>query len=399
MAKPEAKDFEATSEPFNSKTCLLRVSIHCEGCKRKVIKILHNIHGVHGVEIDRKQQKVTVTTNIDEQTLIKRLIKAGKHAEPWPERIPISKNIKEKQIAMEIPVFVTSAAVHDGGMQKQSTETEAPAKEVPVPSKNEENCGISGAAQILEISNDGDGAAAKIGRATVERVVEFTSGGGGDKNIAGETQPGGAGGSAVAVEASSGGGGEGRKKRKGQKKEKSGGGGGSGGAAVGDVECPQVVPPPGSLGSATPHDHHHQHDPTPSSNHAPPFNQPYYHPVHTISSQPTHIASYNTISPQPTHMASYNTISSQQTHVASYNTISSQPTHMTSYNTTHPTTTYGPYYVEPLPYSYVHSVAVRNTSLPSPPSPPQPLTELSNSPTSNPFDFFSDENPSGCTVM
>ncbi|KAG7022312.1 hypothetical protein SDJN02_16043 [Cucurbita argyrosperma subsp. argyrosperma] len=354
MAKPEAKDFEATSEPFNSKTCLLRVSIHCEGCKRKVIKILHNIH--------------------------------GKHAEPWPERIPISKNIKEKQIAMEIPVFVTSAAVHDGGMQKQSTETEAPAKEVPVPSKNEENCGISGAAQILEISNDGDGAAAKIGRATVERVVEFTSGGGGDKNIAGETQPGGAGGSAVAVEASSGGGGEGRKKkRKGQKKEKSGGGGGGGGGAVvGDVEGPQVVPPPGSIGSATPHDHHHPHDPTPSSNHAPPFNQPYY-----------------PISPQPTHMASYNMISSQQTHVASYNTISSQPTHMTSYNTTHPTTTYGPYYVEPLPYSYVHSVAVRNTSLPSPPSPPQPqpLTELSNSPTSNPFDFFSDENPSGCTVM
>ncbi|XP_022969697.1 heavy metal-associated isoprenylated plant protein 36-like isoform X3 [Cucurbita maxima] len=381
MAKPEAKDFEGTSEPFNSKTCLLRVSIHCEGCKRKVIKILHNIHGVHAVEIDRNQQKVTVTTNIDEQTLIKRLIKAGKHAEPWPERIPISKNIKEKQNAMEIPVSVNSAAVHDGGKQKQSTETEAPAKEVPVPSKNEENCGISGAAQILEISNDGDGAAAKIGRATVERVVEFTSGGSGDKNIAGETQPGGAGGGAAAV-ASSGGGGEGRKKkRKGQKKEKSDGGGGGGGAVVGDMEGPQVVPPPGSIGSATPHDHHHHHDPTPSSNHAPPFNQPYNHSVHTISSQPTHVTSYNTISPQPTH-------------VASYNTISSQPTHMASYNTTHPTTTYGSYYVEPLPYS----VVVRNTSPPSPPQ-PQPLAELSNSPTSNPFDFFSDENPSGCTVM
>lgn len=64
-------------------TCILRVNLHCEGCKHKVKKILQRIEGVYQVSIDAEQQKVTISGSVDSATLIKKLVKAGKHAEIW----------------------------------------------------------------------------------------------------------------------------------------------------------------------------------------------------------------------------------------------------------------------------------------------------------------------------
>ncbi|KAK6134158.1 hypothetical protein DH2020_032108 [Rehmannia glutinosa] len=64
-------------------TCVLRVNIHCDGCKQKVKKLLHKIEGVYQINIDSEQQKVTVSGNVDSSTLIKKLVRAGKHAELW----------------------------------------------------------------------------------------------------------------------------------------------------------------------------------------------------------------------------------------------------------------------------------------------------------------------------
>ncbi|CAM8891702.1 unnamed protein product [Rhodiola kirilowii] len=73
-------------QPPNLKTWVLKASIHCEGCKKKVKKIVSNTPGVYSSDVDLKQQKVTVTGNIDVNTLISKLIKkTGKHAELWPE--------------------------------------------------------------------------------------------------------------------------------------------------------------------------------------------------------------------------------------------------------------------------------------------------------------------------
>ncbi|MFZ8360699.1 heavy-metal-associated domain-containing protein, partial [Staphylococcus aureus] len=55
----------------------MKVSIHCEGCKKKVKKVLQNIEGVYMTEIDSEQHKVTVTGNVDAQRLIKKLLKSG----------------------------------------------------------------------------------------------------------------------------------------------------------------------------------------------------------------------------------------------------------------------------------------------------------------------------------
>ncbi|KAJ4973320.1 hypothetical protein NE237_006494 [Protea cynaroides] len=64
-------------------TYVLKVNIHCDGCKQKVKKLLQKIEGVFKVNIDAEQQKVTVSGTVDPATLIKKLVRSGKHAELW----------------------------------------------------------------------------------------------------------------------------------------------------------------------------------------------------------------------------------------------------------------------------------------------------------------------------
>ncbi|KAF7070231.1 hypothetical protein CFC21_075767 [Triticum aestivum] len=64
-------------------TFVLRVTIHCHGCKKKVRKVLKSIEGVQDVKVDAQLHKVMVTGTVDAETLIKRLHKSGKQALPW----------------------------------------------------------------------------------------------------------------------------------------------------------------------------------------------------------------------------------------------------------------------------------------------------------------------------
>ncbi|GER32337.1 heavy metal transport/detoxification superfamily protein [Striga asiatica] len=74
-------------------TCVLKVNIHCDGCKHKVKKILQKIEGVYTIKIDSEQGKVTVSGNVDSSTLIKKLVKNGKHAEIWVSAAPADEGI------------------------------------------------------------------------------------------------------------------------------------------------------------------------------------------------------------------------------------------------------------------------------------------------------------------
>ncbi|KAK1390476.1 Chloroplast-targeted copper chaperone [Heracleum sosnowskyi] len=87
---------EEPPQPLTYQTWVLKVSIHCVGCKRKVKKILQNIDGVYTITIDSQQQKVTVTGNIAAETLIKKLVRTGKHAEMWPENPALKEKKPEK---------------------------------------------------------------------------------------------------------------------------------------------------------------------------------------------------------------------------------------------------------------------------------------------------------------
>ncbi|EOY04015.1 Heavy metal transport/detoxification superfamily protein, putative [Theobroma cacao] len=67
-------------------TYVLKVNINCEGCKQRVKKLLRKIEGVFSVHTDEENQVVKVTGKVDPTTLIKKLIKSGKHAEFWSPR-------------------------------------------------------------------------------------------------------------------------------------------------------------------------------------------------------------------------------------------------------------------------------------------------------------------------
>lgn len=86
----------AKDEILKAKTWVLKVHIHCEGCKKKVKKVLQSVEGVYTTVVDSAQQKVTVTGNVDSEILIKKLLKSGKHAELWMPEAPGHGQEKDK---------------------------------------------------------------------------------------------------------------------------------------------------------------------------------------------------------------------------------------------------------------------------------------------------------------
>lgn len=84
-------------ETLKYQTWVLKVLIHCDGCTKRVKKILQGIEGVYRTEIDSWQHKVTVTGNVDAETLIKKLSRSGKSVELWPEKPPEKKDKKSSK--------------------------------------------------------------------------------------------------------------------------------------------------------------------------------------------------------------------------------------------------------------------------------------------------------------
>ncbi|KAL2906048.1 Heavy metal-associated isoprenylated plant protein 23 [Bienertia sinuspersici] len=65
-------------------TVELKVRMDCDGCELKVKKTLSSLSGVKSVEINRKQQKVTVSGYVEANKVLKKAQSTGKKAEFWP---------------------------------------------------------------------------------------------------------------------------------------------------------------------------------------------------------------------------------------------------------------------------------------------------------------------------
>ncbi|XP_077224140.1 heavy metal-associated isoprenylated plant protein 23-like [Tasmannia lanceolata] len=65
-------------------TVELKVRMDCEGCEHKVKKVLSRMEGVQSVDVNLKQQKVTVTGYVEANKVLKRVKATGKKAEIWP---------------------------------------------------------------------------------------------------------------------------------------------------------------------------------------------------------------------------------------------------------------------------------------------------------------------------
>ncbi|CAL9076067.1 unnamed protein product, partial [Musa textilis] len=71
-----------TKLPVEEKqTRVLKVQTCCVECQKKISKVLLKIDGVYAIDLDIKEEKVTVTGNVDPAILIKKLRKIGKVAE------------------------------------------------------------------------------------------------------------------------------------------------------------------------------------------------------------------------------------------------------------------------------------------------------------------------------
>uniref|UniRef100_A0A7N0U6M4 HMA domain-containing protein n=1 Tax=Kalanchoe fedtschenkoi TaxID=63787 RepID=A0A7N0U6M4_KALFE len=165
----KAKDPINTAEPQppNLKTWALKASIHCEGCKKKVKKILQNTPGVHSSDVDVKQQKVVVTGNVDVNALIAKLIKkTGKHAELWPE---VKTELKEKKQSKSKPQRKPPLAEKNEGesvkknedeLAKERPKTESTVGDKPEKGPSEEAQKTAGVKSAPTAPSGGDGAGA-----------------------------------------------------------------------------------------------------------------------------------------------------------------------------------------------------------------------------------------------
>ncbi|KAJ6848629.1 putative glycine-rich cell wall structural protein 1.0 [Iris pallida] len=255
-----ASTAEETPEPLQYQTWVLRVSIHCEGCKKKVKKVLQAIEGVYKTTIDPQQHKVTVTGNVEAHTLLKKLLKTGKHAELWPDQPKPPANTTTAQL----DGGGGGGGSGGGGGKKKKKNNNKPNEPSDKPETKEPEAAAAAAKPDSEPSKDPPKADEKDTK-TAPPQPEKPAGGGG------------------------GGGG----KKKGKKGNNGGGGGGGGGAAAGGVNGGG-----GGGGGETKKQTEESQKPAVTAMLPAPRQQAYHLPTYPVP--PTYVVSYSAAQPLAT---------------------------------------------------------------------------------------------------
>ncbi|KAL3516043.1 hypothetical protein ACH5RR_022945 [Cinchona calisaya] len=368
---------EDPSEPTKYKKWILKVSIHCEGCKRKVKKILTQVEGVHEVDIDTKQQKVTVTGNVEGETLLRKLIKSGKHAKLWPENAgqkeKKSSKCKNKEKLTEAQETIEKPC------QGSVKEIKPPIIKVEVavqePSENSQGGGVKdtdgggGGGGVTKCIEESGGGASEVatseGGTTIGGLDQVVK----ELKMEEKKWESGDTGGAQPPPAVEGKGVENNTTSPVIGKVKSGGGGNDGGSSgkMKRIEGQNGNSVRGEKSSAT------QEAMRMGKNHVdgpPSIPVPAHH-------KPTSHHGYDHYPPQY------------------YGPSGLPPVYAVSYNTTNPTTSYtASYYASAPPNSYVYS----HSGGPDVQAPPSDLDAHPRQPLDS-FEIFSDENPNGCSIM
>lgn len=322
---------------------------------------------------------MTVTGDVDADTLTKKLVKAGKHAELWPENKADKQNSKDKKKKGKGKNNKEKQSDSDGSEEisnhgddhkdKQTVKVEVHAQDS---TKSNESGGTSKnvdhGGNVTKPNTEGgqpgknSGVSVHVKESKPEVVKTVTLPAVSQSAVAekktvieieggSETTSGGAGGAG-------GGGGGKKKKKKGQK--------GNNNGNEGVQQTSNIDGAPENTGSATYHANGPQsfgpgQNPAPA-NHFPPRHYEHQYPQH-----------YN-----------------------------APPRHEVSYNTAHPSSAHGSasYYTLPPPYSYTYSYAPMHHSPGMGMEPPAPYyVESYPAQPSDSFELFSDENPNGCSIM
>ncbi|KAL4334134.1 hypothetical protein GQ457_07G023350 [Hibiscus cannabinus] len=67
-----------------TQTVALKIRMDCEGCARKVKKVLSGVKGAKSVDVDLKQQKATVTGYVEPKKVLEAAKTTKKKVELWP---------------------------------------------------------------------------------------------------------------------------------------------------------------------------------------------------------------------------------------------------------------------------------------------------------------------------
>ncbi|KAK6246104.1 hypothetical protein QUC31_000878 [Theobroma cacao] len=68
----------------HTQTVALKIRMDCEGCARKVKKVLSGVKGAKSVDVDLKQQKATVTGYVEAKKVLAAAQSTKKKVELWP---------------------------------------------------------------------------------------------------------------------------------------------------------------------------------------------------------------------------------------------------------------------------------------------------------------------------
>ncbi|GMI79335.1 HEAVY METAL ASSOCIATED PROTEIN 10 [Hibiscus trionum] len=353
--KPVSKEVEENQEPpLKYKVWVLKVSIHCEGCKRKVEKTLRNIEGVYEAYADLKQQKATVKANVyvNAETLIRKLVKKGRHAELWPEKSEPKEKKQGKSKSKDKQGGQSGEANNNGnhgGDKGKETVKNVVSAHQNDGAKSSENGGSS--KNVTHDQGEVKGPKPEVkqnvtGAAGNQSPVAEKKSGGGDSGGAGGESEG------NAAEESGNGSGSKKNKKKGQKVNLN--------VDEGDQHHGDDVP--ATVGSQF--KGHGPHGPVPMpypANHSPPRQQSMYEYPSYYHAQPVYLTSYNTAYPSSSYSASY--------------------------------------YTSPPPYSYAYMHPGHMSDRPSSDTDTYSSYPSYSTRPSDSFEMFSDENPNACSIM
>ncbi|CAN6268434.1 unnamed protein product [Urochloa humidicola] len=103
---------EENASSTKSITIELKVYMHCDACERKVRRTINKVEGVETVEIDREENKVTVTGDFEPEKVVKKIKKkTGKKAEIL---IPEEDEVEEEGVEQEpyVPYYYENPVLY-----------------------------------------------------------------------------------------------------------------------------------------------------------------------------------------------------------------------------------------------------------------------------------------------
>eukprot|EP00246_Nothoceros_aenigmaticus_P000137 TRINITY_DN1018_c0_g4_i1.p1 TRINITY_DN1018_c0_g4~~TRINITY_DN1018_c0_g4_i1.p1 ORF type:complete len:188 (-),score=69.78 TRINITY_DN1018_c0_g4_i1:271-834(-) len=94
----EKKDGEKPKDPPPPKTVELKVVVCCEGCDKKVRRVVTNLAGVDAIKYEWPKRKITITSEtVKAEDVLKRCNKGKTRVQMWPEEKKPEEKKEEKK--------------------------------------------------------------------------------------------------------------------------------------------------------------------------------------------------------------------------------------------------------------------------------------------------------------